>query len=396
MLRTRYIAVFGLLAVFVVATAYAQEKKDPPAEPAKDAKKVDAPKDPPADAGKDKKTEPAKDAKESAKDAKEPAKDAKEPAKDVKTEPNGLAWRFTVDKPFYQMMDTSTEQSINVMGLDVTQKQKQTFYFKFTPKKQDGDKWVIEQKIEGIKMSIDIAGNPVSFDSTQENPAGGANTGLADFFKGLKDSTFMLTLNTKTMKVESVAGREEFLKRLSGANPQLEPLLKKILTDDALKQMADPTFGFLPPTPKKVGESWEVTTTLPLGPLGTYTNKYKLTYKGPEKDKSDLDVITVETTLSYAPPAATDTDTSSLPFKIKESKLVTKDSKEPGKILFNRKLGRIESASFSLYLSGTLGIEIGGNSTTVNLTQNQTTKVETKDESLLPMPKLEPKKAGTP
>jgi Family of unknown function (DUF6263) len=401
-LRIRYFAIFGLLAAFVVATAYAQEKKDAPPEQPKDAKKVDAPpsgQDKKADPPKDTKAEPPKDTKaEPPKDTKaEPPKDVKaEPPKDgktepAKTEPNNLAWKFTVDKSFYQSMETSTEQNINVMGLDVTQKQKQTFYFKFTPKKQDGDKWEIEQRIEGIKMSIDIAGNPVSFDSTQDNPASGANTSLAEFFKGLKDSVFTLTLNTKIMKVESVGGKEEFLKNLSMANPQLKPLLEKILTNDALKQMADATFGFLPPAPKKVGESWEVVTTLPLGPIGTYTNKYKLTFKGPDEKNKDLDLITVETTLSYAPPTEADPN---LPFRIKDSKLVTKDAKEPGRILFNRKLGRLESANFSLHLSGTLVIEIGGNSTTVNLTQNQTTDVKTADESLLP--KAEPKKAGTP
>ena len=78
-----------------------------------------------------------------------------------------------------------------------------------------------------------------------------------------------------------MTGKDDFLKKLATANPQLEPLLKKILSDDALKQMADPTFGFLPPTAKKVGESWDTTSTLPLGPIGTYTNKYKFTFKGP-------------------------------------------------------------------------------------------------------------------
>ena len=73
---------------------------------------------------------------------------------------------------------------------------------------KDGVKWEIKQQIEGIQMKIDIAGNPVSYDSTQENPASGANTALSEFFKGLKDAAFTLTLNTKTGKVEKVEGRD--------------------------------------------------------------------------------------------------------------------------------------------------------------------------------------------
>ncbi|MCE9532985.1 MAG: hypothetical protein K8T89_17945, partial [Planctomycetes bacterium] len=357
-------------------------------EPVKvDSKKVD-PKEP----AKVDPKEPVKvDPKDPKKvDPKEPVKvDPKDPKK-VDETPAGLAWRFTANKPFYQKMKTTTDQNIKVMGIDVTQKQDQTFFFKWTPIKQTGDKWEIKQEIEGIQMTIDIAGNPVSFDSTQENPATGANTALADFFKALKGSSFTLTYNTKTMKVESVSGRDEFLKKLLTANQQLEPLLKKILNDQALMQMADPTFGVLPATPKKVEEKWESTSPLNLGPIGTYTNKYSYTYKGADKANKDLDLIEVETTITYAAPAEAD---PALPYKIKSSSLATKEKQPPGKILFNTKLGRVESVEIKdLALAGSLTIEIGGSSTSVTLDQKQSTTVNTTDESQLPKPKEDPKK----
>ena len=369
MFRLRYLAIFSLLAAFVVASAVAQEKKDP-----KEVK-ID-PKDP-------KKVEPVDPKKV------EPVDPKKEPPK---PEVPGLAWKFEAKKSFYQKMDTTTEQNIKVMGLDVVQKQEQTFYFKWTPEEQDKDgNWKIKQEIEGIKMKIDIAGNPVSFDSTQDNPPGGANTALSEFFKALKGSSFTLTFNTKTLKVDKVEGRKEFIDKLSTANQQLQPLLAKILSDEALKQMADPTFGILPPAGKKVGESWDATSTLNLGPIGTYTNKYKYTWKAQAADakNKDLEEITVDTTLSYAAPTESD---PALPFKIKSSTLATKQEKEPtGKIIFNSKLGRLQSSEVKVTLSGTLTIEIGGNTTQVELTQNQTTSVETKDESLLPKPPMEKK-----
>ena len=297
-----------------------------------------------------------------------------------------MAWKFTVNTPFYQSMTTTTEQKIKVMGLDVVQKQEQTFYFKFTPLSvdKDGVKWEIKQEIEGIQMKIDIAGNPVSYDSTQENPASGANTALSEFFKGLKDASFTLTLNTKTGKVEKVEGREDFLKKLTTTNPQLAPLLQKILSEDALKQMADPTFGILPPTAKKIGETWETTSTLNLGPIGTYVNKYLYTLKGPDPMKKDEEIITFTTTLTYTAPTEAD---AALPFKIKSSSLETKkDKQEPGKIVFNTAKGRLVSSDSKLTISGNLTIDIGGNSTQVELDQTQETKVKTDDKSLMPAP----------
>ncbi len=386
MSRLRYFAIFGLLAAFVVASAVAQDKKDP----SKDAKdvKVDPKKE-------QKKDEPKKDEPKKVEPKKEEPK--KEEPKDAKKEPPkaeapALAWKFEAKKPFYQEMETTTDQSIKVMGLDVVQKQKQTFYFKWTPEEQDKDgNWKIKQEIEGIKMNIDIAGNPVSFDSTQENPPGGANTALSEFFKALKGSSFTLTFNTKTLKVDKVEGRKEFIDKLATANQQLQPLLTKILSDDALRQMADPTFGILPPAGKKVGDSWDTTSTLNLGPIGTYTNKYKYTWKGPDPNakNKDLELITVETNLSYTAPTESD---PALPFKIKSSNLTTKQEKEPtGKILFNTKLGRLESSDVKITLSGTLTIEIGGNTTQVELTQNQTTSVRTGDATFLPKPPMEKK-----
>jgi len=388
--RSRYLAIFGLLSAFIVASAVAQDKKDPAKDPAKD--KVDSKdkKDAPKETKKD---EPKKDApKETKKD--EPKKDApKEPKKEEpkKETPKGdgltLAWKFTPNVSFYQKMTTSTDQNIKVMGLDVTQKQDQTFYFKWTPIAEKDGKWEIKQEIEGVQMKIDIAGNPVSFDSTQENPPGGTNTALAEFFKALKGSAFTLTFDPKTMKVVKVDGRDEFLKKLATANTQLEPLLKKILSEDALKEMADPVFGVLPTGSKKAGDTWEATSKLNLGPIGSYANKYVYTLKGPEPNNKDLEVINVATTLTYTAP--TDSDPA-LPFKIKSSTLQTKEKQDPGKIVFNMAKGRLESADIKLQVSGSLTIEIGGNTTQVELTQTQTTTMNTSDKSLLPEPPKKP------
>ena len=65
-------------------------------------------------------------------------------AKDDKSEPAGdkvdIKWKFEKDKPFYQEMTTKTTQDMKVMGMDVNQKQDQTFYFSWTLKDEDKDR----------------------------------------------------------------------------------------------------------------------------------------------------------------------------------------------------------------------------------------------------------------
>jgi hypothetical protein len=296
------------------------------------------------------------------------------PALAADDKPANLKWKLEKDKTFYQEMKTTTKQTMKVMNSDVNQNQEQTFYFSWTPTNQDKDgNWTVKQQIIGVKMSIDIGGSKIEYDSTKE---GGTANPLSDFFKQLVNSEFTLTLD-KDLKVTKIEGRDAFVKKLAAANPQMEPLLNQILSEKALKEMADPTFAAIPNKEEKKGATWTKDSKLDMGPIGTYDNSYKYTFTGPD-EKTKLDVIKVETTLKYTPP--TDTSTANaLPFKIKSANLTSKDA--GGTIYFDAEKGRIDHSETSLKLSGELSIEIGGQTTKVELQQDQTTTVKTTDKS---------------
>ncbi len=297
-----------------------------------------------------------------------------QPPKDA---PQKFDLKLEKDKKFYEVINTDVTQVIKVMGQDLTQSQKSTFYFKWTPVKQEGEKWVLEDELEGVKMNIDISGNVISYDSTV--PDGGATAGnpsLMEFFKKLIGAKFTVTMDKG--KVEKVEGKDKFTSDLGGNNAQLDKLLKDILTEDALKQMCDPTFGLMPDAPKKPGETWKKDTTINLGPIGSYTVTYNFKYIGPEKD--DKDKIEVDTTLVYNAPK---TAPEGLLFRIKEGKL-TSEAPNKGTIFYNTKTQRIESADITIKLKGELTVMIGMTETKVELTQTQTTSMKTSNESLLP------------
>jgi len=291
------------------------------------------------------------------------------------------------DKSFYQKMKTDVTQIIKVQGQDLTQKQDSEFFFKWTPEKHDGDKWTIKEKIEGLKMSIDISGNPITYDSTKtDQPGSAGNPGLMEFFKNLVGAEFTVTLNTKTWKVEKVDGKDDFIKKLGAGSTQMDSLLKKIMTDDALKQMADPTFNLIPDAPKAVNDTWEKKQNLSLGPIGTYEVTYKFTYKGKDPMRKDLDRVEVEPTLTYKPPAES---TEGLLFRIKSGTITSQkpdQGQPPSVVLYNPTTGRIEKATISLKLRGELTVTIGGTDTKVELDQTQTTTIESSNDSYLKPP----------
>jgi len=291
-----------------------------------------------------------------------------------------LKWKFEANKPFYQKMTTETKQTMSVSDNKVEQNQVQTFYFSWTPIKNEGDNWELRQRIEGIVMSIDIGGNKISYDSTKDT--GETANPLAEFFKALKGSEFVVTYNTKENKVTKITGREDFIKKMVASNPQMQSLLDKILNEQALKDMSEPTFGSIPGWEATTGDKktaeWSRESTFDLGPIGKYKNTYKYTYQGKDKTNAKLDNIKVDLNMLYQ---AGESTAGGLPFKITSADI--KATKAGGEILFNGEKGRIEKSSTNLTLAGNLTIEIGGQSTRVNLDQTQNTTVDTMDNNPL-------------
>lgn len=303
-------------------------------------------------------------------DKKDAKKDDKATKGKEETGPVELKWKLEKDKIFYQTMETKTDQTMKIMGNDVQQKQNQKFYFSWKPIKIDGSKATIEQEIIGVAMDIEIGGSKISYDSTKDTTA---NNPLGDFFKALVGSKFTVDIDLSTLKVGDVGGRAEFIKKLTAANPQMKQLLEQILSQDALKEMAEPTFAVIPTKPEAKGGKWQRKSTLSMGPIGTYNNTYNFELLGVE---GDVARIKVETVLEYKEPGDA-AGAGGLPFKIKSAKLTS--SNPSGLVVFNRKTGRLDRSESKLTLKGDLSIEIGGQTTTVTLSQTQESTITTSD-----------------
>jgi hypothetical protein len=84
-------------------------------------------------------------------------------------------------------------------------------------------------------MTIDIGGNKITYDSTA--PAA-ASTPLGSFYEALVGAEFTLTID-KNRKVTRIEGREKVLERLVKANPQMKSLVEQLLSEAALKELAE-------------------------------------------------------------------------------------------------------------------------------------------------------------
>lgn len=320
--------------------------------------------------GQDKKDEKKEEKKADKKDEKKteaPKAEAKEAPKAEKAT-GGLEYKaFAGKAPFYQELTTETVQTMKVMGQEVKQEQKQTFYIQWTPLEPKGDSYVVSQKIIGVKMNIDIGGNKISYDSTDANAP--ANP-MTDFFKALTQAELKLTVKKDSMEVTDIEGADGLIEKLGGANTQLLPLLKSILSKDALKQMAEPTWGAFPTKAVKAGEKWTKDSRLDLGGIGIYKTKYTYTV---ESDDAKQAKIKIDAKLAYEAP----NDKKGLPFAIKTAKLESNEG--TGSAVVDKEKGRIESSTLKMKLEGELDIDIGNMTTKVQLIQDQTSSVKTSD-----------------
>jgi hypothetical protein len=285
-----------------------------------------------------------------------------------------MKWNLAQGKTYFQKLTTQTVQNMTVQGMNVKQTQTQVYYLRLTCRGQDAaGNTILVQKIEGLKMKIDIGGNPINFDSTQQPQP---KSPMTQFFDALVGSEFEFTLD-KNLKPVKVSGTADLIKKVGQANPSMKPLLLQMLSDETMKQMINHYFQFLPPDPVKKGDRWNSESTLELGPIGGYKllNRYSL-----EGIVSGLCRIDVLPTITYIPPGPN--AGGGLPFKVKDAKLTSgPDSK--GTILFDHKNGFQRSMSMSVSLQGKLTVEIGGQVTEVDLTQTQSSESVTSMQTLL-------------
>ncbi len=276
------------------------------------------------------------------------------------------------DKVFYTVQKTETVQEMTVMNQKVIQKQEQEFLIKWTPKAADKNNWVVEQEIKGVKLKIDIGGNKIDYDSSIKNP----KNPMTDFFEQLQKSKLTFYIDKDKLKVDKVEGREDFIKGLSDINPQMRSLLNAILSDKALKNMAEPAWSAYPDSGSFAkDQTWERKSVLELGPIGTYKTDFTFKVTSADAKKAAIDITT---NLTYTAP----TDKQGLPFVIKSAKLevVNAEGWNKGSAEFDGENGRFKETSLKMKLKGDLEIEVGNQTTTVNLTQTQTATSSTKSE----------------
>jgi hypothetical protein len=286
-----------------------------------------------------------------------------------KDDDTGLRTKFEKGRTFYQEVTTHTSQIMTVMGTEVKQTQVQTFVMSWTPEKQDGDRWVLRHKIEAIKMEISFGGDPITYDSTKPKAAKG---GLDDLFGALIGNELRITLD-KGFQVVRVEGREELIKKLSSDKPERQALIRDLLSEEAVKEMANPMVIAAPRRKVEKGDYWVREKTTDLGAVGRWVGNWQYVHAGKENKliKLKLEAIKFE----YQPPK--EGAGGAIPFRVTSSNVKVKNT--AGMILFDPEKGCLHSAEMKMDMEGDMTIDISGQETKLHLVQTQKTTYKVSD-----------------
>ncbi|MCI0737508.1 MAG: hypothetical protein L0Y72_00595 [Gemmataceae bacterium] len=262
-----------------------------------------------------------------------------------------LRFRPTKEVPVFVEATSKHTQYMKVMGQGISQTNDQLYLFETRPmdELQTGER-ILSWRIIGLKLSLDIGGNQIAYDSTNAN----APTVLSDFFKELKGLEFRTHHRPDGTIGKIEIDRETWMKRPLAV--QVEPL-RHLMNEEYLRPFLEPGF-MLPNRTVRAGDSWTRSSTVDAGHLGKSSLEQRFTYRGGDKELHRIDIGTI---LVHTTPKARD----GLPFAVIKSDVKSTDSS--GTAWFDAALGRIARYETRLRLAGSIVVDVGGQQTTVEL-----------------------------
>ena len=251
----------------------------------------------------------------------------------------------------------TVKQTITFMGQSQKADSKTTTVTSYTVQKVTPEGVVLAMKIEDVDTKV-------------EGGLGGAIDQVAGKTKG---ATLTVTMSPNG-KVSKVEGAKEFIQKLVG-DDETAKMMKEFINEETLTKGVESTFGFLPDKAVKPGDSWTRETKLPLGGLGDFklTNLYSYAGK-----KAGGEAIDDKMKMDFAPPKGGGGFGGLF-------KVVRGDLKGDGKstYLFDAQKGRLNTATTTLRMTGSLTMNVGGMESQIGLDMDNTSTTQFHDKDPL-------------
>jgi hypothetical protein len=261
-----------------------------------------------------------------------------------------LEWKLKEGDTFYLENVVESRQTIKESDKTVKQDLNSTTVTRFTVKKKTEEgRWVLEQKIESVKIKS----------------AGGFGAGVDKFADQMKGAVLTLTLD-KDGTVYKLEGYDDLVKKVARDDEDAAEMFRLAVSEETYKTAAGLIFGFLPDRPVDKGKTWNKKLTIPLGPLGSLKTDNTYTLKDTTTEGAQIGYTA---RVDYSIP---DKKSDKVPFKIVKGDLSADEAK--GTMVFDPEKGRLVRSEETLVLKGKLTLDVSGTEFDVTVEQNTKSK----------------------
>lgn len=258
-----------------------------------------------------------------------------------------LEWKFEPGDTFLTERLYHQKLAVEVKGKQTRQEKSNTWLTRITVKEKTSGGYVLDCKIEAVTYKTHGAAPPDPFDEK-----------LAAKMKG---AGFLATITVQG-KVAKFDGYDAFVQKLAEKNESVEKVLRVVVSEEALRDGLEDTFGFLPPKPVKPGDKWKRESIDPAPPFGSFKVATEYSYDGATNDQHK---ISFTTKMTYRPPSA-DPEL----FRIVKGGLKADEGK--GTFLFDGNQGRMIRGEKTTHFKGDLVLESMGQQTPLEFTSDNT------------------------
>ena len=261
-----------------------------------------------------------------------------------------LEYKFPEGKSLKYKTGSKTNQVLTLGPQAVETKSTQSMTVSTTVgKKRDDSSVPVEQKIESLRVELELPGGiSINYDSSDPN-AKIDNPQLAfleEIFKLTSEIGYTVVVDNQN-KVKAIEGTEKLLEKADKLSERARTTIRSRVEANTLKKAFEQELRHMPDILTRPGESWERTEVLDLGSGQTLTFQKKYEYTGTETvGGKTLDKITSKTTK---------VELKQDPNVEAELKLVKSDVKvdsSDGTILFDREGGHVVRSTGSVHIKG--------------------------------------------
>jgi hypothetical protein len=205
----------------------------------------------------------------------------------------------------------------------------------------------IQNKFESVKMETATPMGSYAYDSAAppQNTADPVIASMASSMGALVGESITLVMSPDG-SIQKMEGMTRIMEKVKQSTPQAAGFglgLDSVLSDDAMKGTFGQNFGHFPATPVKPGDTWKHDLSMP-NPFGIMKLATTFSVKGVETT-GGKELVRIASTSTITATAGDKAPPMPVPMTIQFN-----DGTGDGELIFDRKLGRNQRASFNTTL----------------------------------------------